>query len=101
MTTLICDCNQSMPLDPRSLGAALNEKLTAAQKITLNGWYGPEDIVFDSAGNMYAGVHRAEKDFKDGRILKIGNTGKTELFYDAGSWVAGLHFPFGTTLQSL
>ncbi len=28
MTTLICDCNQSMPLDPRSLGAALNEKLT-------------------------------------------------------------------------
>ena len=28
MTTLICDCNQTMPLDPRSLGAALNENLT-------------------------------------------------------------------------
>ncbi|WP_296504749.1 4Fe-4S binding protein [Rhodoferax sp.] len=28
MTTLICDCNQTMPLDPRSLGAALNETLT-------------------------------------------------------------------------
>jgi ferredoxin len=27
MTTLICDCNQTMPLDPRSLGAALNENL--------------------------------------------------------------------------
>ncbi len=28
MTTLICDCNQTMPLDPGSLGAALNESLT-------------------------------------------------------------------------
>jgi ferredoxin len=28
MTTLICDCNQTMPLDARSLGAALNENLT-------------------------------------------------------------------------
>jgi ferredoxin len=28
MTTLICDCNQTMPLQPRTLGAALNESLT-------------------------------------------------------------------------
>jgi ferredoxin len=28
MTTLICDCNQTMPLQATSLGAALNEKLT-------------------------------------------------------------------------
>jgi ferredoxin len=28
MTTLICDCNKTMPLDPRELGASLNEKLT-------------------------------------------------------------------------
>ncbi len=28
MTTLICDCNQTMPLDKASLGAALNETLT-------------------------------------------------------------------------
>jgi ferredoxin len=28
MTTLICDCNQTMPLSPQTLGAALNEKLT-------------------------------------------------------------------------
>src|SRR5450759_3929539 len=28
MTTLICDCNQTMPLDARSLGASLNETLT-------------------------------------------------------------------------
>ena len=28
MTTLICDCNQTMPLDPRALSASLNEALT-------------------------------------------------------------------------
>jgi ferredoxin len=28
MTTLICDCNQTMPLDARSLSASLNESLT-------------------------------------------------------------------------
>src|SRR5665647_1463539 len=28
MTPLICDCNQTMPLDARSLGASLNETLT-------------------------------------------------------------------------
>jgi hypothetical protein len=71
---------------------ALNEKLTTAQTISLSGWYGPEDIVFDSTGNMYTGVHSKEKDFSDGRILKIDNTGKAEVFYNAGSWVAGLHF---------
>lgn len=28
MTTLICDCNQTMPLDPHALSASLNEPLT-------------------------------------------------------------------------
>ncbi|CAN7564938.1 4Fe-4S dicluster domain-containing protein [Polaromonas sp. LjRoot131] len=28
MPTLICDCNQTMPLQPQALGAALNESLT-------------------------------------------------------------------------
>lgn len=28
MTTLICDCNKTMPLDPKALGAVLNENLT-------------------------------------------------------------------------
>jgi ferredoxin len=28
MTTLICDCNKTMPLDPKGLGAALDETLT-------------------------------------------------------------------------
>lgn len=28
MKTLICDCNKTMDLDPRALGATLNERLT-------------------------------------------------------------------------
>ncbi|HET9434168.1 MAG TPA: SMP-30/gluconolactonase/LRE family protein, partial [Chitinophagaceae bacterium] len=80
---------------------ALNEELTAAQKISLGGWYGPEDIVFDSAGNIYAGVHKTEKNFKDGGIIKINTDGKAEEFYDAGSWVAGLHFDAGGSLIAL
>ena len=28
MKTLICDCNQTMPLEPKALGAALGEQLT-------------------------------------------------------------------------
>ena len=31
---------------PFSGASALNEKLATAQKISLKGWYGPEDIVF-------------------------------------------------------
>lgn len=71
---------------------ALNEKLNTIQKIGLNSWYGPEDIVFDSVGNMYCGVHIGEKNFSDGRILKIDTSGKAEEFFNTNSWVAGLHF---------
>jgi sugar lactone lactonase YvrE len=71
---------------------ALNEKLTTTQKISLQGWYGPEDIVFDSMGNMYCGAHIKADVFNDGRILKIDTAGKVEVFYNSGSWVAGLHF---------
>jgi sugar lactone lactonase YvrE len=80
---------------------ALNEELTTTQKISLNGWYGPEDIVFDSMGNMYTGVHKKENDFSIGAILKIDTTGKTEVFYNAGSWVAGLHFDANKNLIAL
>ena len=69
---------------------ALNEKLTQTTKIDLNGWLGPEDIVFDSLGNLYSGVHN--EDFSDGRILKISTNNQVEEFYKTGSWVAGLHF---------
>jgi sugar lactone lactonase YvrE len=79
----------------------LNEKLATAQKISLAGWYGPEDIVFDSAGNLYCGVHRKENDFSDGRILKIDSNGKVEVYLNTGSWVAGLHFDSNGNLIAL
>jgi sugar lactone lactonase YvrE len=80
---------------------ALNEKLTTAQKIELNGWYGPEDIAFDKAGNLYCGVHGKATDFSDGKILRIDGSGKIEIYYNAGSWVAGLHFDASENLVAL
>ncbi|MFT5723200.1 MAG: sugar lactone lactonase YvrE [Bacteroidia bacterium] len=76
---------------PSFVGATqLNEKLLSSEKIEINGWFGPEDILFDSLGNLYTGVHNA--DFSDGRILKIDPSGKVEELYNSGSWVTGLHF---------
>ena len=71
------------------------------RKIDLKGWYGPEDIIMDSQGNIYCGVHKGEADFSDGKILKISPEGRQEVFYDAGSWVAGLHFDDSQNLIAL
>jgi sugar lactone lactonase YvrE len=79
----------------------LNNELTTVEKIDLGTWVGAEDIVFDSLGNLYCGVHKAENDFSDGKILKINPDGKIEIFYDAGSWVAGLHFDNQNNLIAL
>ena len=78
---------------------AVNEKLLASEKIDIDGWFGPEDILFDSLGSLYSGVHNA--DFSDGRILKIQPSGKVEEFYNSGSWVAGLHFDKENNLIAL
>ena len=77
----------------------LNNKLQHSKKINLNGWYGPEDILFDSLGNIYTGVHN--EDFSDGCILKIDKNGKVEVYYDSDSWVAGLHFDDQNNLIAL
>lgn len=79
----------------------LNNELSSVEKIDLGGWVGAEDIVFDSIGNLYCGVHKAENDFSDGKILKINPDGKIEIFYNAGSWVAGLHFDKQNNLIAL
>lgn len=90
---------QPSKISPFEGTTTLNEKLTKVSKISLNGWLGPEDIMFDSLGNLYCGVHN--KDFSDGRILKIDTTGKIEEFYNSGSWVAGLHFDKENNLIAL
>ena len=79
----------------------VNDKLQGAQKIDLEGWYGPEDIIFDQNGNLYCGVHIGETDFSDGKILKISPDGIVETFYDADGWVAGLHFDQQNNLIAL
>ena len=58
-------------------------------------------MVFDSLNNLYCGVHKNENDFSDGKILKISAEGKIEVFYDAGSWVEGLHFDKQNNLIAL
>ena len=80
---------------------SLNEKLSLIQKISLDGWFGPEDILFDAEGNLYCGVHSSEYDFSDGRILKIDNSGKVEIFLNTQSWVSGLHFDGNGNLIAL
>lgn len=90
------------PVKPAFKGKlSLNERLKNSQKIDLDGWYGPEDIIMDKAGNIYCGVHKGASDFSDGKILKISPEGKTETLYEAGSWVAGLHFDQAGNLVAL
>ncbi|WP_353483996.1 SMP-30/gluconolactonase/LRE family protein [Haliscomenobacter sp.] len=79
---------------------ALNEKLSTAEKLSIDGWCGPEDIVFDKDGNLFCGVH-AKNDFAAGRILKIDTTGRVEVYYNSQSWVAGLHFDADGNLVAL
>ena len=90
------------PTKPAFKGVlTLNNELQHSQKIDLKGWYGPEDIVMDEAGNLYCGVHKGSNDFSDGKILKISPQGQVETFYEAGSWVAGLHFDQHQNLVAL
>lgn len=90
------------PIKPAFTGKlALNEKLSNTQKVSLEGWFGPEDIVFDSTGAMYCGVHIGENDFSDGRILKIDAAGKVEEYVSTNSWVAGLRFDQNGNLIAL
>ncbi len=79
----------------------VNNRLLTSKKIDLKGWYGPEDIIFDKQGNLYCGVHIGIQDFSDGKILKISKEGQIDVFYDAGSWVAGLHFNSNNNLIAL
>ena len=79
----------------------INDKLLSSKKIDLKGWYGPEDIVFDKQGNLYCGVHIGKQDFSDGKILKITPGGIIKVFYNADSWVAGLHFDSNNNLIAL
>ncbi|MGH1335320.1 MAG: SMP-30/gluconolactonase/LRE family protein [Aureispira sp.] len=68
-----------------------NELLQKTEWIDLEGWYGPEDIAIDAAGNLYCGVHKKDN-FDEGAIIKIDQEGKLSIFCETGKWVTGLHF---------
>lgn len=68
-----------------------NELLQKTEWIDLKGWYGPEDIAIDKAGNLYCGVHK-KNNFEQGAIIKIDKSENISVFCNTGKWVAGLHF---------
>jgi sugar lactone lactonase YvrE len=70
----------------------LNEKLADISKIDLGEWNGPEEFAFDDFGNIYCGVHKGEKDFSQGAILKISLEGTVEEFLKTDSWITGMQF---------
>ncbi len=81
------------PEKPELTGTlAENDLLESTEWIDLEGWYGPEDIAVDNDGNIFCGVHVSEKDFSDGRIIKIDTNGVLTTFCNTNSWVAGMHF---------
>ncbi|WPC66052.1 4Fe-4S binding protein [Rhodoferax ferrireducens] len=95
MTTLICDCNQTMPLDARSLGAALNENLTLHSTLCrreagafLQAVQTGEEVVVactqeqrlfvelaEQASNAQAGAARAPSGYAPLRFVNIRETG--------------------------
>lgn len=90
------------PLKPAFEGSLqLNEKLTDISKIDLGVWNGPEEFAFDDAGNMFCGVHKGEKDFAQGAILKISPEGEVEEFLRTDSWVTGMQFDRNGNLIAL
>jgi hypothetical protein len=90
------------PTKPPFVGElGLNEELTDISKIDLGEWNGPEEFAFDASGNMYCGVHKGEKEFSSGAILKISPEGKVEEFLKTDAWVTGLEFDDHNNLIAL
>jgi ferredoxin len=84
MTTLICDCNQTMPLQPQKLGAALNETLAlhsalcrreagAFQKAIQSG----DDVVVACAQEKRLFAEVAEQTERATSVIKFVNIRET------------------------
>lgn len=92
----------SPPMKPKFSGnLALNEKLANASKIHLLGYYGAEEFTVDKDGNVYCGVHKGEKDFSSGAILKIKPDDSIEEFLVTENWVTGMQFDKNGALITL
>ena len=80
---------------------ALNEKLTKNSQIHLLGYYGAEEFAVDEDGNIYCGVHKGEKDFSSGAILKIKPDDTVEEFLRTDKWITGMQFDKNGALIAL
>lgn len=90
------------PSKPKFEGTiALNEKLTNSSQINLLGYFGAEEFAIDKDGNLYCGVHKGEKDFSSGAILKITPDDKVEEFLVTDNWITGMQFDKNGTLIAL
>ncbi len=83
----------STQLKPQFEGKlSLNERLTSFLRIHFMGYYGAKEFVVDNEGNIYCGVHKGEKDFSSGVILKIKPDDSVEEFLVTDNWVTGMQF---------
>ena len=80
---------------------ALNSTLQQSDWLHLNGWYGPEDFAYDTAGNIYCGVHAGADQFSPGAILKISKDGVVTEYLRTPSWVSGIQFNTNNELIAL
>ncbi|HAA17739.1 MAG TPA: hypothetical protein DCP28_02785, partial [Cytophagales bacterium] len=71
---------------------ALNDQLTTATTHSLQGWYGPEELLFDKEGNLYTGVHRSPEVFDEGALLRISPEGQIEEVLQTNGWITGIDF---------
>lgn len=70
----------------------LNEKLSDADKIYLNGYYGAEEFVMDKNGVIFCGVRKDKNEFSSGAILKINPNDSVEEWLITEKWVTGMQF---------
>ena len=80
---------------------ALNNKLTTAESISLQGWSGAEDFAVDKTGNIYCGVHAKPNDFSSGAILRISPAGEVEMYLETEGWITGMEFDQNGNLIAL
>ncbi len=90
--TLVVWPSPIMPLawEPPSMSPlegpwAVNEKLREAEIVAAGHVYGPEDVDVDGEGRMYGGT-------VNGDIVRIGRSGRPEIFAQTGGRPLGLDF---------
>jgi len=64
---------------------ALNHDLVASRRLLDGFGIGPEDVAFDTAGNLYTGLH-------DGTIARVTRRARQPSFSTTGAWAMNSWF---------